>query len=61
MRTIDYDAAAVDIVSARVEKERRLNALVQARSEAEEKNARWGALARAPDPAIAPSPQGYRG
>lgn len=44
LRTIDYDAAAVDIVSARVEKERRLNALVQARLEAEEKNARWGVL-----------------
>lgn len=44
LRTIDYDAAAVDIVSARVEKERRLNALVQAHLEAEEKNARWGVL-----------------
>lgn len=48
LRSMDYDRAALDIVSTRIEKEKRLNALVQDRLEAEAMNARWGVLRKLP-------------
>lgn len=48
LRSTDYDGAACEAVSQRVENEKRLNALVQERLEAERANARWGVLRKLP-------------
>lgn len=46
--SVDYDDAARDAVAMRIDKERRLNALVQDRLEAQRRNERWGVLGRLP-------------
>lgn len=48
LRSIDYDGAARAAVAMRIDKEKRLNALVQDRLEAQGRNARWGVLGRLP-------------